>query len=133
MRNQNRHYRDVAGQRGFQLDPDEIFGVFQSSLTRAIPRIDPAWTDDGQDRRAVADDLVEVAAKILSQRDGIHVLEDTGFAELVYQAVVDPTGGVGIIAAAITDEDARTAGTASWWIGRRQSSKSVSSGALFTV
>ena len=82
-------------------------GSSRRLLSRLVADIRPLRTDDGQHRRAAADDLVQVPAKILPQRNRIHILEHARLAELGHEAVVDAARGIRVVAAAIADEDAR--------------------------
>jgi hypothetical protein len=90
----------------FQFDANEIVRILEAPLALAVARISPPRPDDSQYHGAVPNHLVKVTAKILPQRDRIHILEHAHLAELGYQPVVDATGGIRIVAAPVADEDA---------------------------
>ena len=94
MTDQHRHDGNIARQRGLQLDAHEVVRIVESALARSVARIDPPRPDDGEHRRAAADDVVQVSAKILPQRNRIHILEHARLAELGDEAVVDAAHGI---------------------------------------
>ena len=107
MSDQHGHYRDVAGECSLQFDPHEVIRILQPPLPCLVARIRPARTDDGEHHPAVAHDVVQMPAKVLSQRNRIHIFEYPRPAELGYETIVNAARGIWVITATIADEDAR--------------------------
>ena len=69
MTNQHGYDGNIAGKRGFELDPYKVISVFKPPLTCGIACICPARTNDDEHRSAVANDAVQMPAKILPERN----------------------------------------------------------------
>ncbi len=106
MSNQHGHYRDVAGECSLQFDPHEVIRILQPPLPCLVARIRPARTDDGEHGPALAHDAVQMSAKVLPQRNRIHILEHAGLAEFGHKPVIDAPRGIRVVVAAVADEDA---------------------------
>src|SRR6187551_3459647 len=106
MTDQHRYYGDAARERSLQLNAHEVVGILETFLTRLVAYVCPLRTNNRQDYRAAADDVVQVSAEILPQRNRIHILEHPRLAELGYKPVIDAAHGIGGVTAAIADEDA---------------------------
>ena len=107
MTDQHWHHRDVAGECGLQLDPHEVVRILQTPVPCIVARISPARTNDGEHYCAVANDAVQVTAKIMSERDRIHILEHLRLAKFGHEPVIEAPCGIGVVAAAVADEDSR--------------------------
>ena len=107
MTDQHRHHRDVAGECRLQFDPHEVIRILQPPVACLVARIDPARTNNGEHDRAVANDAVQMTAKILPERDRIHILEHRRLAKLGDQPVIEAPRRIGVVAAAVADENSR--------------------------
>ena len=96
MTDQHRHNRDVARQGCLDLDTDQIVGIVQTTLTVLSFGLYPVFADDGQENVALTDGFFDILAKVEADGDAIDIVEERFFAELRLQAIVEPTGGIGV-------------------------------------
>ena len=72
--NEERHDRNLPGQRGLDLDPHKVSGIFEPR--GAALRIQPTGPDDGQKDIALAHHPTEIFAEIDTQEDRIQILQN---------------------------------------------------------
>ena len=106
---ENRNHGDIQIQGRGNLDPHQVFGVFQSplALLRAvrISGIQPTVPNDRQEHVALADSLAEPLREVGSRRNAFHVDENRLLAEPLLQLLVELLGHESTVVAAVRNED----------------------------
>ena len=100
--NEERHDRNLPGQRGLDLDPHKVSGIVEPR--RVALRIQPAGTDDGQQDIALAHHPTEIFAEIDTQRDRIQILQNLLVTIVHHEPVEDPARDISGVLTSVTDE-----------------------------
>ena len=100
--NEERHDRTLPGQRGLDLDPHKVSGIFEP---RGVAlRIQPTGPDDGQKDIALTHHPTEIFAEIDTQRDRIQILQNLLATIVHHEPIENPARDISGILASVTDE-----------------------------
>lgn len=84
--------------------------VVEAPRAALLSGIDPFIADDGEERVAFPDHILDALGKIHPERDIFHVEENVALAEVRNEAIPNAAGHVGAVASSIRNEDAAFCG-----------------------
>ncbi len=102
---QHRDHRNVAGQRGGDLDPHKVVFIVEPALAVLIEDCGPVRTDHGKQDVAFRDFVAQHFDEIQAERNGVDIHEQKVAAELPLQPVAQAPGMTGTVVTAIADEE----------------------------
>jgi hypothetical protein len=98
---------NIAGQGRFYFDAYPVGGIVDAAATVVILSSNPVGANDGNQHLALLHFTFKKVAKVNTEGDGIDIKEDGIFAKMADQPVVDASGDVFAIAAAVGDKQFR--------------------------
>ena len=96
---------DIACQRSFDFQPDEVVGVIQAPPPVLAGGREPPVADQRQQYVAGSHRGGDHLDEVIAQFNRVDVLEDLASGEVTGQPLIQPAGGVGSIFAAVAHED----------------------------
>ena len=97
--------RHFAFESGRELDAHEVVGIVQTASTFVIGDLEPFGPDDGYDEAAVVKRFVEDFGVARAGGDAVDVAEGDFGSEVHVEVVMDSTGGILAVFAAVGDEN----------------------------
>jgi hypothetical protein len=105
---------DVALKGGEDFDADVVTFVGKALLAVFVASAEPGIANQDDDDGTLVDDLIDVDAEIDAEGDVVDILEDLFAAKMGDEPVVEATGDVAGIAAAIAEEQLRGTHAGGW-------------------
>ena len=102
---QNRNDANIARERGFDLDANEITRIVETPSIVLVAYRKPVLANDGDESIAISDTLGQDLYEIEPGFDIVDVVKDTFAFQPVDQAVINPTDESGRILAPVADEN----------------------------
>ena len=102
---QDRDEQDLPLQRGLDLEPDEVVGVVQAPRSVRGGDVEPLLADQGEQDVARPDGVGDGLDEVVTELDGVDVLEDLVRPEPLGEAVVEPARRVRRVLPPVADED----------------------------
>jgi hypothetical protein len=106
---EDRDYRNIALQRGCDLDAHEVMRIIKAAVSIVVARVEPIWANQSDQCITLRDLLAQNPNEVRAERNSVNVHEQEIAAELLRESVVNAPGVARALVTTIADKNCQFA------------------------